>query len=90
MIADFVEGCEFEPPFHLVCIDARGTVSVTRYGHHGIDAGFIATRLPFALLPSSSFPPGLKASYGAAPTANRHLTSIALAPLFISLKSSGA
>ncbi len=32
MISDFVEGCGFERPFHLVVIDARGTTSVTRYG----------------------------------------------------------
>jgi hypothetical protein len=32
MISDFVEGCGFERPFHLVVIDARGTASVTRYG----------------------------------------------------------
>ena len=25
------------PPFHLVVIDARGTVSVTRYGHEGVE-----------------------------------------------------
>jgi hypothetical protein len=37
LIADFVEGCEFERPFHLVCIDGRGTTSVTRYGHRGVD-----------------------------------------------------
>ena len=37
MISDFVEGCEFERPFHLVVIDARGTSSVTRYGHAGVD-----------------------------------------------------
>jgi hypothetical protein len=37
MIADFVDGCGFERPFHLVVIDARGTASVTRYGHRGID-----------------------------------------------------
>ena len=28
MITDFVEGCQFERPFHLVVIDARGTASV--------------------------------------------------------------
>jgi hypothetical protein len=37
LISDFVEGCEFDRPFHLVVIDGRGTVSVTRYGHRGID-----------------------------------------------------
>jgi hypothetical protein len=37
MISDFVEGCGFERPFHLVVIDARGTASVTRYGHHDIE-----------------------------------------------------
>jgi hypothetical protein len=36
MITDFVEGCGFERPFHLVTIDARGTVIVTRYGASGI------------------------------------------------------
>jgi hypothetical protein len=36
MITRFVEGCEFERPFHLVVIDARGTASVTRYGHEGV------------------------------------------------------
>lgn len=30
MIIDFVEGYNFERPFHLVVIDARGTASVTR------------------------------------------------------------
>jgi len=34
LISDFVDGCGFEKPLHLVVIDARGTVSVTRYGHH--------------------------------------------------------
>ena len=37
MISDFVEGCEFERPFHLVVIDARGTAGVTRYRHNGAD-----------------------------------------------------
>ena len=37
MISDFVEGCEFGRPFHLVCIDGRGSNSVTRYGHRGIE-----------------------------------------------------
>jgi hypothetical protein len=37
LIADFVEGCAFERPFHLVVIDGRGTTSVTRYGPHGVD-----------------------------------------------------
>ena len=37
LISDFVDGCKFERPFHLVCIDARGTVSVTRYDHNGIE-----------------------------------------------------
>jgi hypothetical protein len=37
MITDFVEGCQFERPFHLVVIDARGTASLTRYGHAGVD-----------------------------------------------------
>ena len=32
LISDFVDGCGFERPFHLVVIDARGTASVTRYG----------------------------------------------------------
>jgi hypothetical protein len=34
-IHDFVVSCGFEPPFHLVIIDARGTCSVVRYGPHG-------------------------------------------------------
>ena len=34
---NFVEGCRFARPFHLVVIDARGTVSVTRYGHAGVE-----------------------------------------------------
>ncbi|MDI3565416.1 hypothetical protein [Bradyrhizobium sp. Arg816] len=37
LISDFVEGGEFEGPFHLVVIDARGTASVTRYGPHGVE-----------------------------------------------------
>jgi hypothetical protein len=37
LISDFVESCHFERPFHLVVIDARGTVSVTRYGHEGVE-----------------------------------------------------
>jgi len=37
MICDFVDGCNFERPFHLVVIDARGTVSVTRYGFSGVE-----------------------------------------------------
>ena len=37
MINDFVEDCGFERPFHLVTIDSRGTVSVTRYGPHGVE-----------------------------------------------------
>lgn len=37
MISDFVDGCNFEKPFHLVVIDARGTVSVTRYGTRDIE-----------------------------------------------------
>ena len=37
MISDFVDGCGFERPFHLVVLDARGTASVTRYGHAGIE-----------------------------------------------------
>jgi hypothetical protein len=37
MIGDFVDGCKFERPFHLVVIDSRGTVSVTRYGIGGIE-----------------------------------------------------
>lgn len=32
LITVFVAGCEFERPFHLVVINARGTVSVMRYG----------------------------------------------------------
>jgi hypothetical protein len=36
-VSDFVDGCNFERPFHLVVIDARGTVSVTRYGPHSIE-----------------------------------------------------
>ena len=37
MISDFVDGCGFALPFHLVVIDARGTVSATRYGPRGIE-----------------------------------------------------
>jgi hypothetical protein len=37
LITDFVDGCNFERPFHLVVIDARGTVSVTRYGRAGVE-----------------------------------------------------
>ena len=37
MISDFVEGAGFEKPFHLVVIDSRGTASVTRYGHLGVE-----------------------------------------------------
>jgi hypothetical protein len=37
MISDFVDGCGFERPFHLVVLDARGTASVTRYGHAGVE-----------------------------------------------------
>ena len=37
MISDFVDGCEFERPFHLVVIDARGTAGVTRYRHNGVE-----------------------------------------------------
>jgi hypothetical protein len=37
MICDFVESCGFERPFHLVVLDARGTASVTRYGHAGVE-----------------------------------------------------
>jgi hypothetical protein len=37
MITDFIDGCGFEPPFHLVVIDARGTASVTRYGNAGVE-----------------------------------------------------
>lgn len=36
MISDFVEGCNFERPFHLVVFDARGTASATRYGPHDV------------------------------------------------------
>lgn len=32
LISDFVDGCGFERPFHLVVIDARGMTNVTRYG----------------------------------------------------------
>jgi hypothetical protein len=32
MIGRFVDGCRFARPFHLVVIDARGSVSVSRYG----------------------------------------------------------
>ena len=34
LISDFVDGAGFE---HLVVIDARGTVSVTRYGFSGVE-----------------------------------------------------
>jgi hypothetical protein len=37
LISDFVEGCNFERPFWLVVLDARGTASVTRYGHADIE-----------------------------------------------------
>jgi hypothetical protein len=37
MICDFVDGCGFERPFHLVVLDARGTASVTRYGRAGVE-----------------------------------------------------
>ncbi|MCK1716014.1 MULTISPECIES: hypothetical protein [unclassified Bradyrhizobium] len=37
LISDFVESCNFERPFHLVVLDARGSASVTRYGFHGIE-----------------------------------------------------
>jgi hypothetical protein len=37
LVADFVAGCGFDPPFHLVVIDARGSVSVTCYGVRGIE-----------------------------------------------------
>ncbi|MGY4369217.1 hypothetical protein ACVW1A_005282 [Bradyrhizobium sp. LB1.3] len=37
LITDFVAGCGFEPPFHLITIDARGTASVTRYGHDRVE-----------------------------------------------------
>ncbi len=36
-IGDFVDGCGFERPFHLVCIDAPGSTGVTRSGFKGID-----------------------------------------------------
>jgi hypothetical protein len=36
LIAEFVEGCGFEPPFHLVVVDSRGMVSVSRYGDNGV------------------------------------------------------
>jgi hypothetical protein len=35
MISDFVAGCRYARPFHLVVIDGRGTVSVTCYGDNG-------------------------------------------------------
>jgi hypothetical protein len=34
-IGSFVEGCGFGRPFHLIAIDARGSVSVTCYGSRG-------------------------------------------------------
>jgi len=37
LVSDFVESAGFARPFHLVCIDARGSTSVTRYGLHGIE-----------------------------------------------------
>jgi hypothetical protein len=37
LITDFVDGCNFERPFHLVVIDARGSCSVTRYGNAGVE-----------------------------------------------------
>ena len=30
-VAEFLDGCGIEPPFHLVCIDASGSVSVSRH-----------------------------------------------------------
>jgi hypothetical protein len=32
-----LSSCNFERPFHLVLLDARGSASVTRYGFHGIE-----------------------------------------------------
>lgn len=37
LISNFVDGCGFERPFHLVVIDARGSVSVTCYGVRNIE-----------------------------------------------------
>ncbi len=37
MISRFVDDCGFERQFHLVVLDARGTASVTRYGHDDIE-----------------------------------------------------
>jgi hypothetical protein len=36
LICDFVAGCGFAAPFHLVVIDSRGMVSVSRYGDAGV------------------------------------------------------
>ena len=37
LISDFVDGAGFERLVHLVCIEARGTCSVTRYDDWGVD-----------------------------------------------------
>ena len=37
MITDFVEGAGYARPFYLLGIDARGSCSVTRYGHRGVE-----------------------------------------------------
>jgi hypothetical protein len=37
LISEFVDGAGFARPFHLVMIDGRGTTSVTRYGHRGVE-----------------------------------------------------
>jgi hypothetical protein len=37
LLADFVDGCKFERPFHLVVIDGRGSTSVVRYGINGAE-----------------------------------------------------
>jgi hypothetical protein len=37
LISDFVDGCGYARPFHLVTIDARGTTSVVCYGINGVE-----------------------------------------------------
>jgi len=44
LISDFVDGCGFEKPLHLVVIDARGTVSVTALRSPLNRTGLLRTR----------------------------------------------
>jgi hypothetical protein len=37
LLAGFVDGCGFERPFHIVVLDGRGSVVVSRYSLKGID-----------------------------------------------------